>query len=68
LKLSQIFDDAAIRQILTHQFANSGLLTSVSAFRRKGLGYSKDLETHKHALALHIGVYNFVRQHITRLK
>jgi IS1 family transposase len=32
-------------------------------FQRKGLGYSKDLETHKRAVALHFGVYNFVRQH-----
>ena|SRR5438876_5490586 len=32
-------------------------------FQRKGLGYSKDLETHKLAVALHFGVYNFVRQH-----
>src|SRR6266704_2646851 len=32
-------------------------------FQRKGLGYSKDLETHKVAVALHFGVYNFVRQH-----
>jgi hypothetical protein len=32
-------------------------------FLRKGLGYSKDLETHKHAVALHFGVYNFVRKH-----
>ena len=31
-------------------------------FQRKGLGYSKDLETHKRAVALHFGVYNFVRQ------
>ena len=34
-------------------------------FQRKGLGYSKDLETHKHAVALHFGVYNFVRKHRT---
>jgi hypothetical protein len=34
-------------------------------FQRKGLGYSKDLETHKHAVALHFGVYNFVRKHHT---
>jgi hypothetical protein len=34
-------------------------------FQRKGLGYSKDLETHKRAVALHFGVYNFVRQHHT---
>ena len=34
-------------------------------FQRKGLGYSKDLETHKLAVALHFGVYNFVRQHHT---
>src|SRR5437868_9620146 len=32
-------------------------------FQRKGLGYSKDLETHKRAVALHFGVYNFVRRH-----
>ena len=32
-------------------------------FGRKTLGDSKDLETHKLAVALHFGVYNFVRQH-----
>src|SRR5438309_2249046 len=32
-------------------------------FQRKGLGYSKELETHKLAVALHFGVYNFVRKH-----
>jgi hypothetical protein len=34
-------------------------------FQRKGLGYSKDLDTHKHAVALFLGVYNFVRKHKT---
>lgn len=34
-------------------------------FQRKGLGYSKDLETHRLAVALHFGVYNFVRVHKT---
>ncbi len=34
-------------------------------YQRKGLGYSKDLETHKLAVALHFGVYNFVRKHHT---
>jgi IS1 family transposase len=34
-------------------------------FQRKGLGYSKDFETHKHAVALFLGVYNFVRKHKT---
>src|SRR3984893_10552768 len=34
-------------------------------YQRKGLGYSKDLETHKLAVALHFGVYNFVRLHKT---
>jgi hypothetical protein len=34
-------------------------------YQRKGLGYSKDLETHKLAVALHFGVYNFVRKHTT---
>ncbi len=32
-------------------------------YQRKGLGYSKDLATHKAAVALFIGVYNFVRLH-----
>jgi IS1 family transposase len=34
-------------------------------YQRKGLGYSKDLETHKHAVALFLGVYNLVRKHKT---
>jgi IS1 family transposase len=34
-------------------------------FQRKGLGYSKDLETHNLAVALFLGVYNFVRVHKT---
>lgn len=34
-------------------------------FQRKGFGYSKDLETHKAAVALFLGVYNFVRRHET---
>ena len=34
-------------------------------FQRKGLGYSKDLEMHKLAVALHFGIYNFVRIHKT---
>ena len=34
-------------------------------FQRKGLGYSKDLEMHKAAVALHFGIYNFVRVHKT---
>src|SRR5260370_38515631 len=34
-------------------------------FQRKGLGYSKDLETHKRAVDLFFGVYNFVRRHET---
>src|SRR5216684_6279834 len=34
-------------------------------FQRKGLGYSKDLETHKQAVDLFFGVYNFVRRHET---
>jgi IS1 family transposase len=34
-------------------------------FQRKGLGYSKDLAMHKHAIALLLGVYNFVRKHHT---
>lgn len=34
-------------------------------FQRKGLGYSKDLARHMHAVALFLGVYNFVRKHKT---
>src|SRR5205085_10028910 len=34
-------------------------------FERKGLGYSKSLEMHKLAVALFLGVYNFVRKHHT---
>ena len=34
-------------------------------YQRKGLGYSKDLETHKAAVAVHFGLYNFVRKHTT---
>lgn len=34
-------------------------------FQRKGLGYSKDLATHKAAVAMFLGVYNFVRKHHT---
>jgi hypothetical protein len=34
-------------------------------FQRKGLGYSKDLEMHKAGVALHFGIYNFVRIHKT---
>jgi len=34
-------------------------------FQRKGLGYSKSLEIHQLAIALHFGVYNFVRKHHT---
>jgi len=34
-------------------------------FERKGLGYSKSLEMHRLAVAIHFGVYNFVRKHHT---
>src|SRR5438132_4043421 len=34
-------------------------------FQRKTLGYSKDLEMHKHAITILFGVYNFVRRHKT---
>jgi hypothetical protein len=53
-----------------HDFAPELRLTSRSFFRqtvrqelkrfeRKGLGYSKSLEMHKLAVALHFGVYNY---------
>lgn len=34
-------------------------------FGRKTLGYSKSVEMHNLAVALFLGVYNFVRQHHT---
>ncbi len=34
-------------------------------FQRKGLGYSKTVEMHKAAVAMFLGVYNFVRRHET---
>jgi hypothetical protein len=34
-------------------------------FGRKTLGYSKSVEMHKHAVAIHFGVYNYVRKHHT---
>lgn len=34
-------------------------------YQRKGLGYSKDVEMHTLATALHFGIYNFVRVHTT---
>ena len=46
-------------------FATSKRLPIPSRFQRKGLGYSKDLELHRHATALFLGVYNFVRKHKT---
>ena len=32
-------------------------------YQRKGLCFSKDLETHKRAVALYFGIYNFTRNH-----
>jgi len=34
-------------------------------FQRLGLGYSKDITMHKAATAMHIGIYNLVRKHIS---
>jgi CMP-2-keto-3-deoxyoctulosonic acid synthetase len=34
-------------------------------FGRKTLGYSKSVKMHKHPVAVHFGVYNFVRKHHT---
>ena len=51
---------------LTTSHAERAFLTvrqELKRFQRKGLGYSKNLETHMRAVALHFGVYNFVRQH-----
>lgn len=55
-------------QTLTTSHIERAFLTvrqELKRFQRKGLGYSKDLATHKAAVALHLGVYNFVRKHTT---
>jgi IS1 family transposase len=55
-------------QNLTTSHIERAFLTvrqELKRFQRKGLGYSKDLATHKLAVALHLGVYNFVRKHTT---
>ena len=55
-------------QSLTTAHIERAFLTvrqELKRFQRKGLGYSKDLATHKAAVALHFGVYNFVRKHMT---
>jgi hypothetical protein len=49
----------------SHPATFSTVRQELKRFQRKGLGYSKHLETHKLAVALHFGVYNFVRQHHT---
>lgn len=55
-------------QSLTTSHIERAFLTvrqELKRYQRKGLGYSKDLATHKLAVALHFGVYNFVRKHTT---
>lgn len=55
-------------QSLTTSHIERAFLTvrqELKRFQRKGLGYSKDLATHRAAVALHLGVYNFVRKHMT---
>src|SRR6266403_4570939 len=54
-----------ISQVRLYDPNGPGVRQELKRFQRKGLGYSKDLETHKLAVALHFGVYNFVRQHHT---
>jgi hypothetical protein len=50
---------------LTTSHAFLTVRQELKRFERKGLGYSKSLEMHKLAVALHFGVYNFVRKHHT---
>jgi IS1 family transposase len=55
-------------QSLTTSHIERAFLTvrqELKRFQRKGLGYSKDLDMHKAGVALHLGVYNFVRKHTT---
>jgi hypothetical protein len=46
-------------------FAMCGIYVKTWLNSLKTLGYSKSLEMHKLAVAVHFGVYNFVRQHHT---
>src|SRR6266404_2899910 len=55
-------------ETLTTSHVERAFLTvrqELKRFERKGLGYNKNLEMHKLAVALHFGVYNFVRRHHT---
>jgi IS1 family transposase len=55
-------------ETLTTSHVERAFLTvrqELKRFERKGLGYSKSLDMHKLAVALHFGVYNFVRKHHT---
>jgi len=56
-----------LESLTTNHIERAFLTTrqELKRFGRKTLGYSKDLETHKLAVALHFGVYNFVRKHHT---
>ena len=57
---------SALTQNLLHiERAFLTVRQELKRFQRKGLGYSKDLEMHKLAVALHFGIYNFVRIHKT---
>jgi hypothetical protein len=38
-------------------------LAKVHEDAMKTLGYSKSVEIHKHAVAIHFGAYSFVRKH-----
>jgi len=61
---------AGLRTVTTSHVERAFLSVrqELKRFERKGLGYSKSLEMHKLAVALHFGVYNFVRKHITALE
>ena len=58
---------AGLRSLTTSHIERAFLTVrqELKRFERKALGYSKSLEMHKHAPALHFGVYNFVAQHHT---
>jgi hypothetical protein len=61
------FDSPDLESLTTSHIERAFLSVrqELKRFQHKGLGYSKDLETHKLAVALHFGVYNFVRIHST---
>jgi hypothetical protein len=67
LERAAVVDSPDLESLTTSHIERAFLTVrqELKRFQRKGLGYSKSLEMHKLAVALHFGVYNFVRKHHT---